>query len=379
LSTSAPGADTSAPGTSGADPGDLGPVLAAAEATGLGVSHLPIPTGRLAGLLAEHYGLAGRLRHIATEKDDTFLLTGARRYLVKVSSPRERERDVDLQTRAMLHLRDHAPDLPVQLPVAALDGRYARALPGDGGDPHAGRVLRVLTWLPGQLLADAAPTDPQARAIGSMGGRLAGALRDFSHPSEDRTLIWDLRGFGRMRPLLRHVPDPGERALAEAVFDRFDATVRPVLATLPRQVVHGDLSPYNLVVDPAAPGYVSGVIDFGDVVRTARVFDVAVGMANLLREDPADPWARALAFAAGYLAVRPLDVPERALLWVSAQARVVLRILMARWRAVADPARRDYLLSHSTRDWANLRLAHAVPEAEITARLGAPHPGEERS
>lgn len=357
---------------------DLAPVLAAAKATGLGVSHTPIPTDRLAALLAEHYGLAGHLRHIATEKDDTFRLSGAEGYLVKVSSPHEQRADIALQTATMLHLRDSAAELPVQLPVAGRDGRYEYPLRpfGPGTDEHAGRILRVLTWLPGQLLDDAEPTLPQVRAIGRMGGRVAAALRGFSHPRQDRTLIWDLRGFHRMRPLLRHLANgSGERALAEAVFDRFEATVVPALAWLPRQVVHGDFSPYNLVVDPATPGYVRGVIDFGDVVRTARVFDVVVGMANLLCDDPADPWAKAVAFAEGYLSIRPLTEPELSQLWIGAQARVVLRILMARWRAVADPPRRDYLLSHSSRDWTNLRLANAVPETTVTDRLhAAAHP-----
>lgn len=348
---------------------DLASVIAVAKATGISASYDPIPRELVDRMLAERYGLAGALQRIATEKDDTFLLeTSPARYLVKISSPAETLPDIQLQTAAMLHVRDAAPDLPVQLPVAGRDGQFEYQVDAAG---HTGRVLRVLTYLPGVLLRDAQPTPAQVRDIGRMAGRLSAALRTFGHLRQDRVLIWDLRWFDRMRPLLAHIATEPGAALATQVFERFDADVVPALPRLPKQVVHGDFSPYNLLVDTELPGYVRGVIDFGDVVRTARMFDVAVGMANLLSDDPADPWADAVRFVAGYLEVRQLSELELRVLATCAQARVVLRILMARWRAVEDPARRDYLLSHSVRDWSRLSLANAVPAAEVTAQIRA--------
>jgi len=175
-----------------------------------------------------------------------------------------------------------------------------------------------------------------------------------------------------MRPLLRHITDEHVRRLAESVFDQFDDLVVPAaLPTLPRQVVHGDFSPYNLIVDSDAQGYVTGVIDFGDVVHTCRVFDVAVRMANLLCDIPEDPWGRAEQFAEGYLDLRSLTGQELGLLRICAQARVLLRILMARWRAVEDPTRSSYLISHSVKDWTHLRLAHSVAAGAVKNRLRA--------
>ncbi|WP_051342776.1 phosphotransferase [Pseudonocardia spinosispora] len=348
---------------------DLGPVLAAARATGLGGSYEPMPDALVTEQLEHFHGLTGTVRRIATEKDETFVLSCAQgRYLVKISSPHEALPDIELQTAAMLHVRDAAPGLPVQLPVAGLDGRYGHPLAASG---HTGRLLRVLTYLPGGLLADADPAPGEVRDIGRVAARLARVLDGFSHPRQDRTVIWDLTWFDRMRPLLSHISDPADRALADSVFTQFEALVVPRLPELPRQVVHGDFSPYNLLVRRGAPGYVTGVIDFGDVVRTARAFDVAVGMANLLCDDPGDPWAKAVHFVEGYLDERALTEGELALLGVCAKARVVLRVLMALWRAVEDPARRDYLHSHSVKDWTHLHLAHAVPLSETTRRLHA--------
>jgi Ser/Thr protein kinase RdoA (MazF antagonist) len=174
-----------------------------------------------------------------------------------------------------------------------------------------------------------------------------------------------------MRPLLDYAGDRASASLARRIFDQFDEHVRPALPLLTRQVVHGDFSRYNVLVDDAVPGYVSGVIDFGDVVRTAVVFDIAVGMGNLLGAGPGGPWGHALQFLDGYLAVRPVAGRELAVLAVSAQARLLLRALMARWRAIEDPSRRDYLLSHSELDWSHLALAQTVPERETTATIQA--------
>jgi Ser/Thr protein kinase RdoA (MazF antagonist) len=209
------------------------------------------------------------------------------------------------------------------------------------------------------------------RGIGAMLARLSMALKDFAHPRQDRLLIWDLQRFHRMRPLLDYAGDRASESLARRIFDQFDEIARPALPLLTKQVVHGDFSRYNVLVDDEVPGYVRGVIDFGDVVRTAVVFDIAVGMANLLCADPGDPWDHALQFLGGYLTVRPVADDELAVLAVSAQARLLLRALMARWRAIEDPSRRDYLLSHSETDWSHLALAQAVPEREMTATIRA--------
>jgi Ser/Thr protein kinase RdoA (MazF antagonist) len=341
---------------------------AVAAETGLGVPAEPFPQETVARLLADCYGLSGPLTRIPTEKDDTFALSAdTGKFLVKISSPGESLGIVNLQTTAMLHIRDRAPELPVQVPVAGADGAFEFPV----AEGSASRVLRVLTFLPGSLLLHARPDPPQVRAIGEMLARLSMALRDFTHPRQDRLLIWDLQRFHRMRPLLDYVEDSANAALARRIFDQFDEQVRPTLPTLTRQVVHADFSPYNLLVDEHAPGYVKGVIDFGDVVRTAVVFDIAVGMANLLCARPGDAWDASAQFLDGYLRVRPIGDGELAVLAVSAQARLLLRALMAQWRAVEDPGRRDYLLSHSAMDWAYLARAQEEPGHLVSERFKA--------
>jgi Ser/Thr protein kinase RdoA (MazF antagonist) len=341
---------------------------AVAAETGLSTSTRPFPLKTAAQLVFDHYGLSGRLTRIPTEKDDTFGIdTETGKYLVKISPPGESPGIVNLQTAAMLHIRERVPQLPVQAPLPGTDGSFEFPV----RDADGSRILRVLTFLPGKLLSQAHPSPPQVHAIGAMLARIAAALRDFTHPSQDRLLIWDIQQFHRMRPLLDYVEDKAHASLARRIFDQFDDHVRPKLPGLARQVVHADFSPYNLLVDDEGPGYVRGVIDFGDVVRTAVVFDIAVAMANLLGTGPGGPWDAPARFLSGYLSVRSVPAADLDALPTAAQARLLLRALMAQWRAVENPARRDYLLSHSGRDWVRLAQAQDEPAHSVSGRLKA--------
>jgi Ser/Thr protein kinase RdoA (MazF antagonist) len=320
-------------------------------------------------LLQEHYRLAGSLRSVATEKDDTFRLrTDVTEYLVKVSPPDEAEAVVELQTAAMRFLEDAAPQLPVQRVLLTVDGRDHAVI-----ETHDGRrrVLRVFAFVEGAVWARTSPDSEQLARLGDLLGRLDVALGTFSHAADRRELVWDLRHFHGLRELVEHTPNPRHRQLAGTVFRLFEEAVLPRLDDLETQVIHGDYSPYNVVVDEQRDDYVIGVIDFGDTMRSAVIFDPAVAMANLLGNTPDQPWREARAFVAGYERSRPIKDQELPLLPVAALARLTLRALIANWRAERVPERRDYLLAHAKDDWTNVERATAVPIADVVAELSS--------
>ena len=337
---------------------------AVASESGLLAGQSQLADSAVLELLEESYGLNGVLVRIPTEKDETFRLRdGEETYLVKVSPPDEDPVIVQLQTACMEHLERTAPELPVQRLVRCLGGDPQVLIPAPVGPFD--RVLRVMRFLPGDLLASHEASAAQLQLVGSSLARLGLALQDFDHPRADRMLLWDLKHFHRMRPLLEHVDEKQKRSLAEDIFDQFDEKVVPLLDTLTSQIVHGDFSPFNVLVNPRRPDYVSGIIDFGDVVRTPVIFDISVTMANLLGADPGSPWEHALHVMDGYQSIRPLPDRELEALIVSAQARLLLRALITQWRASQLPQRRDYLLSHSKPDWDRLASTAAAPAPKL--------------
>jgi hydroxylysine kinase len=344
------------------------------EESGLTSSHEPIEEMLVSIFLERHYHLDGRLERLATEKDDTFRLrSNAGDHLVKVSPPDEAAAVVDLQTATMRFLESAAPQLPVQRvkPTAAGDDSVTIRL-SDGRT----RILRVLDFVEGPVLAQTTPDTKQLARAGEMLGRIDVALKAFSHPADGRGLVWDIRHFHQLSSLVQYTLDPGQRRLAREVFWLFDEAVVPRLGDLETQVIHGDFSPYNVVVDPESDDdYVTGVIDFGDTVRSALIFDPAVPMANLLGRTPDQPWRDACAFAAGYRRERPIKASELPLLPVAALARLTLRGLLTNWRAERAPERREYLLAHAKDDWINIERALAVSLDDVIAQLWEPRHG----
>ncbi|TVU62014.1 phosphotransferase [Paenarthrobacter nitroguajacolicus] len=333
---------------------------AVASESGLLVEQTPRPDPAILDLLAGLYGLTGKLTRIPTEKDETFRLQeGNNTYLVKLSSPDEDPLIVHFQTACMEHLERASPELPVQRLVKSRRGDPEVLLPSVNG-PHD-QVLRVMRFMPGNLLGNHTPTGGQLRSYGSSLARLGLALQDFEHSHDDRLLMWDLKHFHRMRPLLEFVHDKDKRSVAEDVFDQFDEKVVPLLGSLTTQVIHGDFSPFNVLVDPQVPDYVTGIIDFGDAVRTPVIFDLSVAMANQLGTEPHSPWERALHVMDGFRSIRSLPIQEWEALTASASARLLLRALITQWRASQLPQRRDYLLSHSKSDWDRLASTAAAP------------------
>ncbi|MEU1575514.1 phosphotransferase [Streptomyces collinus] len=337
------------------------------EESGLTSSHEPIDVMLVSIFLEKHYGLNGRLGRLATEKDDTFRLrTDTSDHLVKVSPPDEAEAVVDLQTAAMRFLESAAPQLPIQRVKLTAGGKDSVAIRLNDGRT---RILRVFEFVAGPVMAHTSPDDEQLAKAGEMLARVDQALKAFTHPADRRGLVWDIRHFHQLTGLLEYTPIPEHRRMAETVFSHFDTAVVPRLSDLETQVIHGDFSPYNIVVDPNSDHFVTGVIDFGDTMRSAVIFDPAVPMANLLGTTADHPWRDACAFVAGYQRERPIQDSELPLLPIAALARLTLRALITNWRAERAPERREYILDHAKDDWINVERSLAVRLDDVVAHL----------
>lgn len=346
------------------------------EESGLASSHPAIDEKLVDQLLDRHFHLGGRLERLATEKDDTFRLrAGSNDYLVKVSPPGEPQPVVALQTAAMRHLEFVAPELPVQRVRTTVDGADdAPVTVADGGT----RVMRVFDFIDGAVLARTTAGVEQLARVGEVLGRVDRALESFAHPAAQRGLVWDLQHFHELTELLEDTSRAEHRQLAREAFRLFGDAIVPRLGELETQVIHGDYSPHNVIVDPNSDDFVTGVIDFGDAVRSPAIFDPAVSVANLLGRTPNHPWWDACAFMAGYLQARPIKDGELALLPVAGVARLTLRALITNWRAKRVVERRDYLLDHAKDDWTNIERALATPLDRVVTQLrefNAPAPG----
>lgn len=316
----------------------------------------------LADLARDHWGLTGTLCPLTSERDQNHWLdTPQGSFTLKLANPAESPGLTEFQTLALHHLADETPGLPVPRVVPAQDGRPIVAT-RDG-------ALRLLTWLPGTPLAHLPRSPELAAAIGAALGQLDAALSGFHHPAADHHLLWDIRNTPDLAPLTPALPAE-LLPQVETFLARFRTDIAPALARLPRQVIHGDFNPHNLLADPENPGHLTGILDFGDMTLSHRICDLAVAGSYLI--DPDDPARLLLPLVAGFAAANPLLPEELDLLPDLITARLVTTLTISAWRATRYPQNAAYILRNAPVSRAGLLALSRLDPARLAQALSQP-------
>jgi len=181
-----------------------------------------------------------------------------------------------------------------------------------------GHLVRVVTYLPGVPLAEIKPHTPGLlHDLGQKLGQLSCALADFDHPAVHRDFHWDLANGNRI--INEYAPLIEKAELRDLVLKcRFEPETE-----LRRSVIHGDANDYNVLVDPESMT-VSGLIDFGDMVYSYTVGDLAIAIAYVVlgEGDPRD-------VIAGYTSEFGLLDEERVALWPLVRLRLAMSVCIA--------------------------------------------------
>jgi 4-aminobutyrate aminotransferase-like enzyme/Ser/Thr protein kinase RdoA (MazF antagonist) len=316
----------------------------------LGIFAEPAPrfsAGSLRAVLREHWALADvELSPLDSERDLNVLVDG--RLVLKISNSAESAQVVDMETRALEHVHNVDPRLPVPETV----GEIVRTSDDSGRECLA----RLITLLPGAPL-EGGPLDPDLAAqVGAIAGRVSVALQGFFHPAAGRSLLWDIR----------RMPDVVASAgigMTELV-DR----VRPALAatkTLPSGIQHADVTLTNVL---AANGVVTGVIDFGDMHHTAKVADLAATLTSVLRGSD-DVWRLAEAVLRGYQRQQLLSTAEVAVLGELVIARLLTTLAVSALRRGAHADNVRYITQYDSNSSRALELLSALPPDDLADRL----------
>ncbi|MFE8103240.1 phosphotransferase [Brenneria goodwinii] len=332
-------------------------------------------------LVRSHFGIEGRIRRLATEKDDTFRLTEmtGRQYILKVANPAEPEDEIALQIALLNFLQQADDSLPVPAVIADVRGQTLARITDAAGQQ---RYVRLLTYLAGTPLDSVAASTRQREQVGEALARLRLAMAGFEHPAAHRMLLWDVKNLANLQPLLASVDDIEQRRLLKrgmARFLRFSDRIQ----ALPCQVLHNDFSQSNIIVDSGRRDFVTGIIDFGDTVYTAVAVDVATALLNQLPRDaaanpPDDLFADGRDVLRGYLRLVSLNREELALLPHLVMGRVIARTLITLWRARRFPDNARYILRNTEPGWGQLAwlLARSSDELSQTFMSMIPSSGE---
>jgi len=268
-----------------------------------------------ATIAAERFGLRARAQALPSERDQNFLLTNqaGEKFVQKIANALESREFLEAQNAVLRHLERHVAFC--QKLMMAVSGDDVVAVNAANGVQH---FVRMVHYLPGVPLAEIRPHPPGLlHDLGRKLGQLAGALADFDHPAVHRDFHWDLANgncvVNEFAGLIENT------SLRELVLKcRYEPPAR-----LRRSVIHGDANDYNLLVDPQSLT-VSGLIDFGDMVYSYTVGDLAIAIAYVIldKSDPAE-------IVRGYRSEFALLDEELEALWPLVRLRLAMSVCMA--------------------------------------------------
>ena len=285
-----------------------------------------------AAIAHEVFGVEGLARSVASERDQTFLIDGDRRTVLKVSNVAEDPAQLDMEALAAQRVASVDPGIPIALPwrvpgaVEREDDPAAyRAPVRRGEDTH---YARMYDRLQGRASVHGATlSDDAVRDWGTMAARVGRALRGFWHPAARRVMLWDVQHALQLRPMVTAVDDPELRELVTWALDRYEQVVATIWPTLRAQFIHTDMCASNTLVDD--DGRVTGIIDFGDASWSALVVDLASVIESMVEgREGEDVFRTARILIDGYEKVTPLEPQERAIVGELLAARMCAAIVV---------------------------------------------------
>jgi len=266
----------------------------------------------------ELFGVRGQAQSLPSERDQNFLLTDSagEKFVLKIANALESREFLEAENAVLKHVARRVSfcQKPVT-GVVSVEGRY---------------YARLVRYLPGVPLAKVQPQPAELlRDLGRKLGQLDQALSDFDHPAVHRDLHWDLANGNRV--IDEFAPLVTDAKLRELVLQ-----CRVALGDrLRRSVIHGDANDYNVLVDPELMR-VTGLIDFGDMVHSYIVGDLAIAIAYVVL-DKSDPRAAADEVVEGYTSEFGLRDEELEMLWPLVRLRLAMSVCIAAYQLRQQP------------------------------------------
>ncbi|HVI48400.1 MAG TPA: aminotransferase class III-fold pyridoxal phosphate-dependent enzyme [Chitinophaga sp.] len=280
-------------------------------------------------LMQRHFGLTATVKELEGYDEANFLVRDANgnAYICKVANASHSPLFLDAQVKILDHL--------AKSPVAGRLQQVVKSVAGDAitviSLPEEVYYLRLYTWLEGQPAATVTNTQELNTALGRFLGEMDSSLANFAHAAMHRHISWDIANTLEARDRLHHITDHERRRLAAYFLLQFEMEVQPQLHRLRKAYIHNDANDYNVLVNN---GTISGLIDFGDMVHTALINNVAIACTYmmLLSEEPLQA---AAAVVSGYHSAYQLTKEETDLLYYLIAGRLCISVTNSAAHAAA--------------------------------------------
>ena len=375
-------------------------------------------------LLQDKYNIVDcKIKNLPSYDDLNFhILTETKEYVFKFNLSDVQGDDLRLENIAMRHLAQDSNDselsffIPVVIPTVTTDDDDAEEVNifTFKGELTQGRTyyVRLLTFIKGSMLAHVPVKERTTSFLSSVGqvlGRCDCSLSTFSSKyfiqvASERNHFWNLRNALRLQKWTSEVQHVNNRSLLKRAFGLFELHAGHLLvddSPLRSQVTHQDGNDYNIIVrqrrgedeettmkkmkkrmkrtkgeageevEEEEDWSMVGLIDFGDIVHTNLICNLAVALAYLCcrpqqdDDDDDDVSSSSLnqyalfvssSVVQGYVDAMPLDDIELDVLWWCMIGRICHSLASSSHRQLLEPENK-YLVVSEEPFW---RLLHAL-------------------
>lgn len=270
--------------------------------------------------LHEIYGIhVNEIKQLEGELDLNFFVRAKNgEFILKLAHEVHPLPHLQMENAAMSHLSGIQLRLPSV--IVALDGREIVEI-----DRYHARLLK---WVSGKLFCDVNPVSERLLIdTGRKVGILHHALQGFSHPVLRRFFRWDVSQVKWVQEEIETIGfDHDQKELINDAFTHLNEAHLLKLNTFPRVPCYNDANDYNMIVNGSLDNpELIGFIDFGDLILTQRINELAITIAYAITSQP-DPLMAACEVIRGFSEVVRLEENEIQLLYGQVLARWVVSV-----------------------------------------------------
>jgi len=312
------------------------------------------------------FGIKTIVRQLDSYSDQNFYLKDeiGDEYVFKIANAEERFEILDLQNKAMDYLSENCTGGTFPRVINTISSEAIIQVTSRNGKLF---FARMVTFIPAKMLADLDSHTPELLYhFGRFLGAMDKTLEKFYHHASHHYLPWDLKNTLHVMPKLKAIENPHQKRVVEYFLLQFETEVMPVLPQLRTSVIHNDANDWNVLLENAdsEKEFQFGIIDFGDIVHTNTICELAIALAYILMNKP-DPIETAIHVIEGYHAVFPLFEKELNVLFYLVCTRLCTSVTMSSYLGKLEPEN-EYISVCQKPAWDLLEKLISISPEKVT-------------
>ena len=294
-------------------------------------------------LVKEYYNIDVKAKRLNGYDEQNFLIhdKDGKKFVFKIATDEHGYYLLDAQVAAANYLASTSLSSYFQKYINGINGLAITSIQENGKNFY----LRILTYIEGDFwVSIQSPSPDLLLNLGLFVGEMDTSLLNFYHPALNRYYEWDLKQTLDARKNLHFIKSHENRRIANYFLLQFEMEVLPCLSSLRQSVVNNDINDYNILTNDKE---VIGLIDFGDIIITQTVNNLAITCAYAILNQ-ANPIEAAAHIVSGYHQKNPLTEKEIELLYYLIAARLCISVTKSAYNASLATANEHHFLSEKS-------------------------------